>query len=341
MKTIIKPVHILLFSLLGMHSAVQAVEQVSAAQDTAAVDNTPSFDSHFYLGAKAGYSSMENSCHSSYQDCDISALAYGIFTGYQFTPWFAVELGVTDYQDYDAIYAGHNVNADIMGYDAAVKLSLPLTEDGLSAYVKAGTSYMDITRTSIFVLPDPSGFTALGAIGLEYALSQSTSLRVEYQYLPDVGGSQSHFTSLAFSYRFGDKPKPITVVAKPAKAAVIAPTPVVNSIAVTPQVMSVLFGFDSSQLSAQAKTQLEAVAEKLAQQHALKVMIVGHTDFVGPQTYNLTLSKARAGSIADYLIAKGISASRISLKGAGEAEPIASNTNAAGRASNRRVEIRF
>ncbi|MGS0726379.1 OmpA family protein, partial [Shewanella sp. 0m-11] len=88
-------------------------------------------------------------------------------------------------------------------------------------------------------------------------------------------------------------------------------------------------------------TQLEAVAEKLAQQHALKVMIVGHTDSVGPQTYNLTLSKARAGSIADYLIAKGISASRISLKGAGEAEPIASNTNAAGRASNRRVEIRF
>ena len=69
------------------------------------------------------------------------------------------------------------------------------------------------------------------------------------------------------------------------------------------------------------------------------LLIVGHTDNVGSQNFNLPLSEKRAKSVVNYLVSKGISSSRLTSKGVGLSEPIADNSTAAGRAQNRRVEI--
>jgi outer membrane protein OmpA-like peptidoglycan-associated protein len=69
------------------------------------------------------------------------------------------------------------------------------------------------------------------------------------------------------------------------------------------------------------------------------VRIIGHTDNVGSDALNNTLSVNRAQSARDYLVGRGVSSSRISIDGRGEREPLADNATESGRARNRRIEI--
>jgi outer membrane protein OmpA-like peptidoglycan-associated protein len=69
------------------------------------------------------------------------------------------------------------------------------------------------------------------------------------------------------------------------------------------------------------------------------VEVQGHTDNTGPKAWNDTLSQMRADSVRDFLIAGGIPADRLTAKGFGWAEPIASNDTAEGRQQNRRVDF--
>ena len=84
---------------------------------------------------------------------------------------------------------------------------------------------------------------------------------------------------------------------------------------------------------------LDQFAQGLAQQPAMEVRIVGHTDNTGSEAVNNPLSVNRAQSARDYLVSRGVSASRITIDGRGEREPIADNQTEAGRARNRRIEI--
>ena len=72
----------------------------------------------------------------------------------------------------------------------------------------------------------------------------------------------------------------------------------------------------------------------------LRLEIGGHTDSQASDTYNADLSKRRAQSVVKWLTDKGINASRLTAEGFGESRPVADNDSAAGRALNRRVEIR-
>jgi len=71
----------------------------------------------------------------------------------------------------------------------------------------------------------------------------------------------------------------------------------------------------------------------------MKLAIDGHTDWVGSDEFNQTLSDNRANAVKQYFISKGIDESRITSAGHGESMPIADNNSAAGRAKNRRVEM--
>ena len=84
---------------------------------------------------------------------------------------------------------------------------------------------------------------------------------------------------------------------------------------------------------------LDRFAEGLRTSPDAEVRIVGHTDSTGSDAVNNPLSLNRANSTRDYLMARGISGSRIFTEGRGSYQPIASNTSAEGRAQNRRVEI--
>jgi outer membrane protein OmpA-like peptidoglycan-associated protein len=84
---------------------------------------------------------------------------------------------------------------------------------------------------------------------------------------------------------------------------------------------------------------LDRLATTLKQHPVTTISIVGHTDSTGSDAVNNPLSVNRASATRDYLVARGVSASRITIDGRGSSEPVADNATVAGRAMNRRVEI--
>jgi putative exosortase-associated protein (TIGR04073 family) len=100
-----------------------------------------------------------------------------------------------------------------------------------------------------------------------------------------------------------------------------------------------LFAFGSSELSSDAKSRLDGLAEKLRGQPEMNVSVGGYTDTTGPDAYNVGLARARAEAVRSHLVSRNLDADRIVAVGYGEVSPVASNESAAGRRSNRRVEI--
>jgi Outer membrane protein and related peptidoglycan-associated (lipo)proteins len=88
-----------------------------------------------------------------------------------------------------------------------------------------------------------------------------------------------------------------------------------------------------------ARESLAKVAGILLAYPDLRLEVDGHTDSVGSDAYNQDLSEKRAGAVRDYLVQQGIPVSSVTTMGFGKTQPIASNSNAAGRQQNRRVEV--
>ncbi|MEZ4965461.1 MAG: OmpA family protein [Saprospiraceae bacterium] len=99
-----------------------------------------------------------------------------------------------------------------------------------------------------------------------------------------------------------------------------------------------LFDSGASELKPAARDAVLQLAEVLKKNPELKIEIGGHTDNVGDDAHNKTLSEQRAQAVYQVLIEQGIPADRLSWKGYGERRPVASNDTAAGRQKNRRVE---
>jgi outer membrane protein OmpA-like peptidoglycan-associated protein len=102
---------------------------------------------------------------------------------------------------------------------------------------------------------------------------------------------------------------------------------------------NVLFGFDKSDLSTSAKTNLDKLVVVLNEYEETDIEIQGHTDSKGSESYNQQLSVQRASRVSDYLIAEGISRNRLTTKGFGEMLPKYLNDTENNRDKNRRVEF--
>ncbi len=101
----------------------------------------------------------------------------------------------------------------------------------------------------------------------------------------------------------------------------------------------VLFEFDQADLKPGAVRNLQPLISFLKENSSRGVTIEGHTDSVGSDAYNLTLSQRRADAVRRLLIANGIAADRVTARGLGEAYPVASNESKEGQLMNRRVEV--
>jgi outer membrane protein OmpA-like peptidoglycan-associated protein len=101
----------------------------------------------------------------------------------------------------------------------------------------------------------------------------------------------------------------------------------------------VLFAFDKSNLSNDAKINLDKLVTILNSYPDTNIEVQGHTDNSGSDAYNQTLSEQRAGTVSGYLSGKGIAYNRLTIKGFGENTPKYSNDTADGQTQNRRVEF--
>lgn len=99
------------------------------------------------------------------------------------------------------------------------------------------------------------------------------------------------------------------------------------------------FAFDSADLTSEAKKNLDAVAEVFIEFPDTELMIEGHTDSVGDDTYNMKLSKRRADAVVAYLKSRGVAGNRFKVEAFGETRPRFENDTKEGQAKNRRVEI--
>ena len=101
----------------------------------------------------------------------------------------------------------------------------------------------------------------------------------------------------------------------------------------------VLFEYDKVNLKPGAMQNLYQLATFLTENPERNLIIEGHTDSLGSDSYNLELSRRRAQAVENFLLQNGVEPTRLTTRGYGEAYPVASNTTEAGRQENRRVEI--
>lgn len=104
---------------------------------------------------------------------------------------------------------------------------------------------------------------------------------------------------------------------------------------------NVRFKFDKDVLTNEARIILSRVASVLKDYPDEKIEILGHTDNIGDDQYNMDLSERRALSVENYLISKGVNGDRLYPAGCGERKPITDNSTEIGRAINRRIEFRI
>jgi outer membrane protein OmpA-like peptidoglycan-associated protein len=104
---------------------------------------------------------------------------------------------------------------------------------------------------------------------------------------------------------------------------------------------NIFFDFDKSTLRSESQGELQRLIKLLKENPALKIELSSHTDNIGTDEYNNRLSFSRSNSVVEYLINKGISASRLIPKGYGESKPIDRNDTEEGRQNNRRTEFKI
>ena len=145
-------------------------------------------------------------------------------------------------------------------------------------------------------------------------------------------------------------PEPSPVVAavpEPAPAYVAPPVPAPAYVAPEPPpavppklvLYGVNFDFDKSTLRPEDIAIIDRDVTSLDNWGNVNIEVAGHTDSRGSDEYNIKLSQRRAEAVRDYLIDKGIASGRLSARGYGESQPIASNATDEGRFQNRRVEL--
>jgi len=225
------------------------------------------------------------------------------------------------------------------------------------------------------VLDEDTNLSANVALGLHGQLAKHWSVRAQAMWRQDMDGSsipsrgefRDLYYSLGLSFDFGGRDEPAAAAPAPAPAAAPAAPPpnpdldgdgVLNEKDKCPNTRpgavvdldgceveavialdNVHFDFDKATLRPEGLAILDKAAGLLKQYERVVVEVAGHTDSVGSDQYNQGLSERRAATVKDYLVGQGITATRLTSHGYGEAQPVATNDTDEGRALNRRVEL--
>ncbi|NLS11804.1 OmpA family protein [Vibrio sp. SM6] len=285
-----------------------------------------------YIGAKLGYSHLNDACALDYS-CDTESAAGGLYMGYQFTDNLALEYNVDYLGDFETRFKNNSaVESQLIALSLAPKINLDLTPNW-SVFVKAGAAYM--------AAGDERDFVPTGSLGLEREFSDNLTIRAEYQRFENMNDNRIddmdvNFFGIGLTYHFGrnesvvvEEPIYIEPAPKP------APQPRIVTHVHPAQVERVTFGFGETAATAN----IDKTVSVLKAHPNATVEVNGHTDSMGSANFNQELSEKRATSIAEVLLSRGVESERITTQGMGETTPIDSNDTASGREKNRRVEL--
>lgn len=106
-------------------------------------------------------------------------------------------------------------------------------------------------------------------------------------------------------------------------------------------IRNINFEFGKSTLPTSERSLLRKYLVLMKENPKLRLRVVGHSDSIGSEEFNRSLSLARAGAVVKFFEENGVSARRLMIEGKGESEPVVSNKTGEGRWKNRRVEMRF
>lgn len=313
----------------------------------------------WYTGAKLGWSQYHSTGTSPSLNNSGSTkndeLGAGAYAGYQVNPYVGFELG------YDWLgrmaYKGQPNNGAFkaQGVQLTTKLSYPVLND-VDVYTRLGgmvwRADSNLNYNGNRVKNNDTGVSPVFAGGVEWAVTRDIATRLEYQWVNHIGDKDTlgarpdnGMLSVGVAYRFGQQEDAPVIAPAPAPA----PAPEVQTKHFTLK-SDVLFTFGQATLKAEGQQALDQLYSQLSSLDPTdgSVVVLGFTDRIGSEQYNLKLSEQRAQSVVNFLVAKGIPADKISARGMGKADPVTGNTcdNVAPRAKlieclapDRRVEI--
>lgn len=276
-------------------------------------------------------------------DEDDDDTGYKLFTGYQFSRYFALEVGLFELGEFG--FTANSATGTLSGVMELRGLNLdavgilPFTEKfyGLGRiganYAESKTSF---SSTGAVATPPDSkerDWNPKVGLGLGYDFTPSWGMRAEVERyrINDAVGNDGDIdlASLGLIYRFGvmaPAPAPAAYVAAPEPAprpVVVQPPPPPPPPTKVAFSADALFDFDKAILKPLGKQALDAFAADLRNTDYDVIRVTGHTDRIGSDAYNMRLSTRRAEAVRDYLVdTAGIPASKMVGRGMGESEPV-------------------
>jgi outer membrane protein OmpA-like peptidoglycan-associated protein len=221
---------------------------------------------------------------------------------------------------------------------------VPLTETlDLSIGVGAGIDFSNLEVDGID--DSDTNFAYQAIVGLSYAINKRLDLTLTYRYLnvdapsysaevmknvytANLDDIEKHTVTVGLRYDLYEDEAPVAVTPPP------PPPP-----AAEPVQYVVFFGFNKCNITAEADAVLTEAASAAKTQGAASILIVGHTDTVGSDSYNQKLSDCRANAAKSGLVAKGIGEGQISTSGRGETELLVKTGDNVKEPQNRRATI--
>jgi OOP family OmpA-OmpF porin len=318
---------------------------------------------HWYVAPQVGAVWPDD-----YRDYEERTRLLGLSVGKHVNSRWSAEVNYNDADPVDS--AQTKVDLRALSFDT---LRIFRHDRTVSPYVTVG---MGAVHTDAGPGASDTDFMAQGGGGLlvrawrNEAGTRSFSIRPELKARWVNEGSAGYFRdylgTVSFQFSFGRPAATAAPPPSPAPAAAPSPAPVppdsdgdgvadasdrcpgtplgtkvdANGCPYTVTLGGVNFAFDSAQLTPESRTVLDSVAAGLAEHPRLRVEMQGHTDSVGSEAYNMSLSQRRADAVRNYVISRGVPAAQVEARGYGESRPVADNRTAEGRARNRRVDMR-
>jgi len=286
-------------------------------------------------GAAYGLDSGVDGATDFYQYTASTGLAYAFGDREGFTPFVLANIGAI----YNDVVPDDDDGVDLHANVGIGAVTGPIFDNGLKLRAEARYMYDDFDGVTGTLSEDEGGFNDWRfSLGLEVPLGVTKVVEVEkivYETREVEKIVEKPFVDSDGDGVPDDRDKcPDTIQG----AKVDSDGCMITNQTIT--FNNINFELNSAEITASSGPSLNRVAKALQAQQNFNVEIAGHTDSTGSASYNENLSDQRAKSVRQYLIEQGIDADRLTARGYGELEPIASNENQSGRAMNRRVEFR-